>query len=200
MMKIALFGTSADPPTAGHQRILTWLSERYDKVAVWAAENPFKDHQASIEHRIVMLELLISDAQISKQNVSLIQKLSYLRTIETLEKAFQLWGKEAEFTLVVGSDLLSQLKKWYRIADLLKQVKLLVVPRPGYLIDEHSIKSLEELGSKIAIANLTGLNTSSTAYRQNKDDQQLVHPVAAYIQKEHLYECRDKKTTNLQPH
>ncbi|MFN6300225.1 MAG: nicotinic acid mononucleotide adenylyltransferase, partial [Microcystis sp.] len=28
MLKIALFGTSADPPTAGHQAILKWLSEQ----------------------------------------------------------------------------------------------------------------------------------------------------------------------------
>ncbi|NEP57541.1 MAG: nicotinic acid mononucleotide adenylyltransferase, partial [Symploca sp. SIO2G7] len=27
--KIALFGTSADPPTAAHQAILSWLSHHY---------------------------------------------------------------------------------------------------------------------------------------------------------------------------
>jgi len=36
-----LFGASADPPTAGHQAILSWLSELLrDWVAVWAADNP----------------------------------------------------------------------------------------------------------------------------------------------------------------
>lgn len=35
-MRVALFGTSADPPTAGHQVVLSWLSEGYDWVAVWA--------------------------------------------------------------------------------------------------------------------------------------------------------------------
>lgn len=34
-MDIALFGTSADPPTIGHQGILQWLSGRYDVVVVW---------------------------------------------------------------------------------------------------------------------------------------------------------------------
>lgn len=42
MTRVALFGTSADPPTVGHQAILRWLSEHYDQVAVWAADNPFK--------------------------------------------------------------------------------------------------------------------------------------------------------------
>ena len=60
-MNVALFGTSADPPTAGHQAILKWLSERYDWVAVWASDNPFKFHQTSLEHRGAMLRLLIED-------------------------------------------------------------------------------------------------------------------------------------------
>ena len=49
-MRVALFGTSADPPTSGHQKILSWLSERYDWVAIWAADNPFKSHQTSLTH------------------------------------------------------------------------------------------------------------------------------------------------------
>ncbi|MCS6815631.1 MAG: adenylyltransferase/cytidyltransferase family protein, partial [Cyanobacteria bacterium] len=55
MMDIALFGTSADPPTVGHQAILLWLLEHFDYVAVWAADNPFKSHQASLHHRLAML-------------------------------------------------------------------------------------------------------------------------------------------------
>ena len=42
MKSVALFGTSADPPTSGHGAILGWLSQHYDQVAVWAADNPFK--------------------------------------------------------------------------------------------------------------------------------------------------------------
>ncbi|MGB2926426.1 MAG: adenylyltransferase/cytidyltransferase family protein, partial [Limnothrix sp.] len=61
MTQIALFGTSADPPTVGHQSILRWLSEHYDQVAVWAADNPFKEHGATLDQRSEMLELLIKD-------------------------------------------------------------------------------------------------------------------------------------------
>ncbi|NEQ41665.1 MAG: nicotinic acid mononucleotide adenylyltransferase, partial [Okeania sp. SIO3I5] len=45
MTKIALFGTSADPPTAGHETIVRWLSQNFNKVVVWASDNPFKSHQ-----------------------------------------------------------------------------------------------------------------------------------------------------------
>jgi len=197
-MRIALFGTSADPPTAGHQMILSWLSERYDWVAVWAADNPFKSHQTPLEHRAAMLCLLIRDLDAPKPNVALEQELSSFRTLETIEKAKARWGEDTEYTVVIGSDLLNQLPRWYQVEDLLRQVQLLVVPRPGYAIDESSLQGVQNLGGKIAIASLTGLDISSTAYREHGNTQALTPPIVAYIHQEHLYECQDATTKKFQ--
>ncbi|MBK1987053.1 nicotinate-nucleotide adenylyltransferase [Sphaerospermopsis aphanizomenoides BCCUSP55] len=186
-MNIALFGTSADPPTAGHQKILKWLSEDFDWVAVWAADNPFKSQQTLLAHRAAMLQLLITDIEAPKDNITLEQDLSSWRTLETVKKAKLRWGEDAEYTLVIGSDLLTQLPRWYHIEDLLKQVQLLVIPRPGYVIDNSSLEGVRQLGGKIAIASLTGLDVSSTAFREQKDPETLTPPVVAYIHREHLY-------------
>jgi len=198
MMRIALFGTSADPPTAGHQEILRWLSERYDWVAVWAADNPFKSHQTLLEHRAAMLRLLIADMDAPGHNVAVAQDLSSWRTLETVEKAKQHWGEDAEYTLVIGSDLINQLPRWYKIEDLLQQVQLLIVPRPGYAIDETSLEAIKKLGGKIAIATLTGLDVSSTAYREHGDTEALIAPIVAYIHQQHLYKCQDATTKRFQ--
>jgi nicotinate-nucleotide adenylyltransferase len=197
-MRVALFGTSADPPTAGHQEILSWLSERYDWIAVWAADNPFKSHQTPLEHRAAMLQLLIADIDAPRHNLALEQELSSLRTLETVEKAKVRWGKNVELTMVIGSDLVSQLPRWYRIEDLLQEVQLMVVPRPGYAIDESSLEVVQNLGGKIAIASLTGLDISSTAFREYGDPQALTPPVVAYINREHLYECQDASKKRFQ--
>ncbi|WP_026732845.1 nicotinate-nucleotide adenylyltransferase [Fischerella sp. PCC 9605] len=197
-MRIALFGTSADPPTAGHQAIIKWLSQRYDRVVVWAADNPFKSHQTPLEHRVAMLRLLIADIDSPSHNISLEQELSSLRTLETLDKAKQRWGEETEFTLVVGSDLLTQLSRWYRVEDLLQQVQLLVVPRPGYVIDQSSLQAAENLGAKIAIAQLNAPDVSSTAYREHGDAETLTPPVIDYIHQQHLYKCQDAPEKSLQ--
>ena len=197
-MKVALFGTSADPPTAGHQAIISWLSERYNWVAVWAADNPFKSHQTPLEHRVAMLQLLIANIDSSRQNIGLGQELSAMRTLETVEKAKVRWGNDAELTLVIGSDLLTQLPRWYRACDLLQQVQLLVVSRPGYAVDEFSLESVRMLGGKIAISNFTGPSVSSTAYRENGDPDALTPPVVAYIHREHLYKCQDTTKERLQ--
>ncbi|WP_066383576.1 MULTISPECIES: nicotinate-nucleotide adenylyltransferase [unclassified Anabaena] len=198
MQKIALFGTSADPPTAGHQKILRWLSERYDWVAVWAADNPFKSHQTPLPHRAAMLHLLITDIEAPHKNIALEQELSSFRTLETLDKAKSRWGDDAEFTLVIGSDLLHQLPRWYRIEELLQQVQLLIVPRPGYEIDESSLEAVKALGGKIAIASLTGLDVSSTAYREHGNTAALIPPIAAYINQQRLYKCPPAITKKVQ--
>ena len=198
MRRIALFGTSADPPTAGHQAIVCWLCDRYDWVAVWAADNPFKSHQTPLEHRGSMLLLLIEDINPPRHNVGFYPELSSYRTLLTVEKAKERWGADAEFTLVIGSDLVSQLPRWYEVAELLRQVELLVVPRPGYALAEDGLEHLRQLGARVAIADLTGPDVSSTAYRENGDTHALTPPIKAYIHREHLYECQDAAPKKLQ--
>ena len=188
--KIALFGTSADPPTAAHQEIITWLSQNYDWVAAWASDNPLKVHQTPLQHRAMMLKLLIKDIDPPRHNIGLDQELSSRRTLETVEKAKLKWSG-AELTLIIGSDLVNQLPRWYRVEDLLRQVQLLVVPRPGSPIEEIDLAQLRQMGADVAIASIIGPDVSSTAYRKNRDPEALTPTVEAYIDRENLYVCQD---------
>lgn len=190
MFNIALFGTSADPPTAGHQAILAWLSNHFDRVAVWAADNPFKGPQTPLPHRMAMMGLLIEDLHLPRQNVRLQPELSQPRTIHTLEIARNRWPK-ATFTFVIGSDLVGQLPNWYRVDDLLHEVNLLIVPRPGYPLSESALEELRHRGARVAIADLMGPDTSSTAYRERGESDGLTPPIEDYIHREHLYLCQD---------
>lgn len=187
MIKIALFGTSADPPTAGHQSILAQLAQKFDQVLVWAADNPFKSHGASLEHRQAMLEVLINCITPPQDNIFLKPELSSRRTIETVHRARQYW-LDAEFTLVIGSDLVSQIPRWYRISDLLGEVNLLVVPRPGYDIKDPDLAKLRQLGGQVAIASWQGLAVSSTDFRQAGDPNPIPPEVQAYIDHQNLYQ------------
>lgn len=196
MTQIALFGTSADPPTAGHQAILVWLSHHYDQVAVWASDNPFKSHQTPLEHRAAMLQLLIDDIYPPRQNIYLQFELSSPRALTTVEYARTRW-QNAELTFVVGSDLVEQLSRWYRVQELLAQVKLLVVPRSGYPLNKVDLKPLRQIGARVAIANLTVPAVSSTTYRKEGDPEIVTPPIEAYIHREHLYECQDAPQENL---
>jgi nicotinate-nucleotide adenylyltransferase len=193
-MQVALFGTSADPPTIAHQEIISWLASKFDCVAVWAADNPFKVHGASLEQRSQMLELLISEINPSiSHRVQVYPNLSSRRTIETLIHAKEIWS-DADFVLVVGADLIAQLPKWYRVTELLAQVKLLIIPRTGNEIAQTSLDILTDLGAQISIAPLATPAISSTIVRTNHSTrasiQGLTPAVARYIQDRKLYEPR----------
>ena len=61
--KIALFGTSADPPTNGHKSIIKELSKIYNLVISYASDNPSKKHKEKLFFRSLLLETLIRDLE-----------------------------------------------------------------------------------------------------------------------------------------
>ena len=186
MQKIALFGTSADPPTAGHKTILSWLSQNFDGVAVWASDNPFKTHETSLQHRSAMLLLIIQEINSPRHNLCLHPELSSPRTLETVEQAKLQWP-DAELTMVIGSDLVTQLSRWYKFEQLFAQVDLLIVPRPGYPSEKLDLWELRHMGAEVAIASLSAPNVSSTSYRETGDTEVLTPTIEDYINREHLY-------------
>ncbi|MGD1919230.1 MAG: nicotinate-nucleotide adenylyltransferase [Pleurocapsa sp.] len=192
MEKIALFGTSADPPTVGHQTILHWLSSHYDRVVVWASDNPFKQHQTPLIYRTEMLDIAIADINLVHNNINLHPELSDRRTLITVNKAREKWGEEVEFTLVIGSDILSQITSWYRSEELLQQVKVLVVPRLGYGIKDKDLIALKEVGGIFAIASLNAPKVSSSMYRLYKDKSLVIPEVNNYIWQKNLYNVKEE--------
>ncbi|UZQ53811.1 nicotinate-nucleotide adenylyltransferase [Trichothermofontia sichuanensis B231] len=189
MLTIALFGTSADPPTEGHRLILTWLAHHFDRVAVWVANNPFKTHQAPLADRVAMLRLLIESSDVLRSRVELDPQLSHPRTLFTVQRARERWP-EAEFSLVIGADLVTQLPTWYQAGQLLRQVKVLIIPRPGYAIPKEGIERLRQMGTEVTIADLQGLPVSSSRYREEQDTAVLPASVRAYIHQQQLYRCQ----------
>lgn len=187
MEKIALFGTSADPPTIGHQTILQWLSRHYDRVVVWASDNPFKKHQTPLVDRTEMLKLTIAELNLADPNISLYPELSDRRTLITVNKAREKWGEEVEFHLVIGADILEQMSSWYRIEELLRQVKILIIPRRGYTIRQQDLAALKQLGGRFAIATLNAPKAASSTYRLQKDQSLITPTVQNYIWQQNLY-------------
>lgn len=193
---ISLFGTSADPPTTGHQTIIKWLSQHYDWVAVWASDNPMKENQSSLSQRSAMLRIAIAEIN-WRQNISLHPELSSPRTLESVAKAKSQWP-DAELTLAIGSDLVRQLPRWYRVADLLPQVKLLVVSRPGYTIDREGLDLLRSMGAVVEIANINAPAVSSTAYRERGDTKALTRTIQDYIDRQKLYDVSRQQQASKQ--
>lgn len=187
MPRIALFGTSADPPHRGHAAILTWLAQHFDHVAVWTAENPFKSCQTPLESRFDMLRLMLEELQLPPDRVGLRQDLSHRWSIVSIERAQACWPG-ARLVLVVGSDLVNQLLTWHRAEDILAAVEVLVVPRPGYPITLEGLANLRRY-TQVEIANTAEtIDAASSSCRQIEDSDDLTPAVRDYISQHQLYQ------------
>ncbi|MGD1859893.1 MAG: nicotinate-nucleotide adenylyltransferase [Leptolyngbyaceae cyanobacterium] len=190
-MQIALFGMSADPPHRGHGKILQWLAQHFDHVAVWAADNPFKEHQCPLSDRAAMLSLMIRDLSVSPGKIGLYKELSHRRSLVSAQQAQEIWP-QAELTLVVGADLVEQLPHWYQAAELFQIVNILVIPRPGYQPSSQALTAIRQAGGQIAIADtLKTAEVSSSYYRETEDPHALPAAVSAYINQRNLYPCTE---------
>lgn len=188
--RIALFGTSADPPHHGHQGILSWLAKEFDQVAVWAADNPYKPDQSPLGDRAQMLRLMISTLA-QKEKVSVHQELSDRYSIHSIARARKIWPN-AQFSLVVGADLIAQLPKWYKAEEIFSQVEILVFPRPGYAVEGSALSDLQQL-AKVAIAHPPNQHDiASSRYRQSRCNEvpaDLPPVIRDYVAERNLYPC-----------
>lgn len=187
---IALFGTSADPPTQAHRQILTWLAPRFDHVAIWAADNPMKQDQTPLAHRMAMLtalvQELVQDTGLAADRVQVYPELSYPYTLVSVRHAHNRWPA-GRFTLVLGSDLLTQLPRWYQVTELLPLVNVLLVPRCGYPLDPAGLTWLQDHCPQVDLAPMEVPDMSSRAFREEGRLAELTPRVWAYIQQTGLY-------------
>jgi nicotinate-nucleotide adenylyltransferase len=97
----------------------------------------------------------------------------------------------------VGSDLIAQLPRWYRAEELLPQVDILVVPRPGYPVEDEQVKKISQRGTFVSIAyDLQVPAVSSTEYRQRGNANPVIPAaIEAYIQRENLYKYQHQNIT-----
>ena len=187
---IALFGTSADPPTLGHEALLSELTKIFPKVITWASDNPDKKHQIPLLKRTQLLRILVK--KISHPKLELVQELSSPRTIHTLKKAFQLWP-EASFSFVIGSDLAMQVPKWLNAKSILSKVSIAITMRDGWPISDVQLAKIKKLGGKIEILPFTIPESSSSKFRERPQQILVPKELVPLLLEENLYGLADNR-------
>ena len=181
---IALFGTSADPPTLGHQALLSELTKIFPKVITWASDNPDKKHQIPLLKRTELLRIMVK--KISHPKLELVQELSSPRTIHTLKKAFQLWP-EASFSFVIGSDLAMQVPKWLNAKSILSKVRIAIAMRDGWPISDNQIEEIKKLGGEIELLPFNIPKSSSSKFRERPQEVLVPQELVPLLLEENLY-------------
>ncbi len=184
---VALFGTSADPPTLGHRTLLAGLIRHYPLVRTWASDNPFKTHGAPLAVRAALLEAVVESLESPKLRLD--QSLSSPRALDTLKRAAQQWP-DAELVFVVGSDLLPQIQRWYAADEILHRCRLAVVPRLGWPLDSLQIEQLNQRGGRVEVLPLEIPATASSAIRRHPDPQLVPPELWPVLLEQNLYGLR----------
>ncbi len=184
MESIALLGTSADPPTVGHQALLKGLLTLFPKVITWASNNPGKRHEIPLEKRFQLLKVLVND--IANPQLEIIHELSSPRTITTLEKAQQIWPT-ANLTFVIGSDLIEQVPDWVNVKSILKKTRIGIAPRDGWPINATQLNNIKILGGEIELLPLKIPSSSSSNFRKNPHKSLVPTSILPKLIQENLY-------------
>tara|TARA_Y100000589_G_scaffold273451_1_gene266881 strand:- start:71 stop:640 length:570 start_codon:yes stop_codon:yes gene_type:complete len=184
IQKVALFGTSADPPSNGHKKIIEELSKIYNLVISYASDNPSKKHSEILYYRSLLLKTLINN--FNNPNILFDQDLSSPWAISSIRKCKKKYNLY-DIDFVIGSDLLEEIITWKNINELFNEANLLIIPRIDYPIKESSLKKINEFNGKFKISFFKIPKISSSNVRESMRFSGLPKCLIPIIEKNNLY-------------
>jgi nicotinate-nucleotide adenylyltransferase len=142
MPTLGVFGGSFDPPHVAHVMAAAYaLSagafERLLVVPVFA--HAFDKRLESFEHRVKMCELAFEDLkriEVSRIEAELARPSRTLNLLEALTRRYP----GHELRLVIGADLLGEVRRWHRFDEVERLAPLFVIGRSG---SSHSVPGVE---------------------------------------------------------
>ena len=182
-MKIGLYFGSFNPVHHGHLIIASHVADQTLCQQVWLVitpQNPLKAQKTLLNeaHRKHLIDLAIEgDTRLKSSNVEFkLPKPSY--TIDTLTHLKDLYPKHT-FSVIMGSDAFSNIKKWKNWEVLVNSYDLLIYERPGFPIDNNLLSdNVQKIQAPL-------LQISSTMIREMvKKDQPLRYFVPDIVAEE----------------
>ena len=182
---IALFGTSADPPTIGHKKILEELSKIYAFTVSYVSNNPNKNHKEDISIRSHLLKTLIED--LDNPKILFNQRVSSQWAVESIKKCKRIYAFN-NLDFVIGSDLIKDIIHWKNFDKIIKEVSFFIILRDGYPVELNTLKMLETRKVKFKISTIKIPDISSSDFRLNFNCSNLPTSLIDIVKKNNLYE------------
>lgn len=133
--RICLFGGSFDPPHVCHTLAAVWALQTLPIDELWwvlAAEHAFGKNLRPWGDRLAMVNATIQNFKPAMQVSEIEHELGGVsRTIDTVRALMKRFPK-AEFSLLVGSDIVEEIDKWKEAEALRSLVTIHVIGRDGY--------------------------------------------------------------------
>ena len=183
--RIALFGTSADPPTIAHKKILEELSKIFALTISYVSNNPNKKHKVDISIRSHLLKTLIDD--LDNPKILFNQKISSQWAVESIKKCKEIY-KFNNLDFVIGSDLIKDIFYWKNFDKIILEVSFFIILREGYPVESNTLKMLETYRVKFKISTIKTPNISSSKFRLNFNCSNLPSSLIDIVKRNNLYE------------
>ena len=182
---IALFGTSADPPTIAHKKILEELSKIYSYTISYVSNNPSKTHKEDISIRSHLLKTLIED--LDNPKIIFNQSVSSKWAVESIKNCKKIYGSNS-LDFVIGSDLIKDILCWKNFDKIINEVSFFIIIREGYPVESSSLQVLETYKVKFKISTIKIPNISSSRFRSKSNYSNLPTSLIDIVKKNNLYE------------
>jgi nicotinate-nucleotide adenylyltransferase len=198
-MPTLYFGGSFNPVHHGHLRCAEAVATKagYDRVVlIPSARPPHKPDNpelASPQDRLAMCQLAIDERGDATPTFEVsdieTRRSGPSYTLDTVRELRQ--RGETDVDWLIGADMLLYLPKWHRPPDLLREVRFIVMSRPGWTIDWDSLPpEFRHLKDHVVAAPAVDISSTDIRrrVRQNLPIEHLVpRSVADYIVRHHLY-------------
>ncbi len=185
VINIALFGTSADPPTIGHEKILEELSKIYAFTICYVSNNPNKKHKEDISIRSQLLKTLIEN--LDNPKILFEQSVTSQWALESIKKCKKIYEFN-NLDFVIGSDLIQDIFYWKNFDKIIGEVSFFIISRDGYPVESNTLKMLETYNVKFKISSIKIPNISSSKFRLNFNYSNLPTSLIDFVKKNNLYQ------------
>jgi nicotinate-nucleotide adenylyltransferase len=134
--QIVLFGGTFDPVHNGHLIVARHIAEQcgFGRVVLVPAATPPHKHAAcaAAAQRLVMLRRAVRGEDLFGISTVELHRRGPSYTFDTVQEILREGPAPADIHWVIGADMLADLPKWYRAAELLELVNVVVALRPPW--------------------------------------------------------------------
>jgi nicotinate-nucleotide adenylyltransferase len=203
MSAIGIFGGSFNPIHAAHLILAERARAERDLQKVLfipAGSPPHKPPRplAPAEHRLRMVELAVRDNPAFEADPIELERRGPSYTLRTVRELQERYAGQTRLFLIVGGDSVHELPTWWRADELVREIELVALRRPGYELGEDLRRLAGHYGGDWArrtrelAVEAPLLEISATDIRRRVAEGRTIRylvpePVRAYIGEHGLY-------------
>lgn len=197
--RLGIMGGTFDPVHIGHLACAEQVRDAFglDGVVFMPAGDPWMKKSKGVtdaEMRYAMVRLAVADNPHFDASRLEIDRAGETYTVDTLRALRAHYPENVELYFISGADAVFNILKWRDSDEIGKLARLVVVTRPGYVLNDARRKYMRTHASILHMSSIevTALSISSTDLREKVKKGRSIRylvpqPVAEYIEQHGLY-------------